>query len=116
MSWFPPSPAGGLEPERDHTTLRQRPLHIDERRARWLVRAAQWRARELAEMAFGSVSDTALIGLRTDGPMRGVLRMDVPFSTLEDHQRRESVFHASIQNDAVLAEVPLIYILGPDAA
>ena len=51
MSAFLPANPGvrGAEPE--HPRLHQEPMSPAQRRARWEVRAAQWRARELAEHA-----------------------------------------------------------------
>ncbi len=114
MNAFAPS-AFGPDPDPDHPQLRQRPLSPAEQRARWEVRAAQWRARELAEHAFGSVSSMGLTGIRGDGPLRGLLRLDVPFSDLELHRRREAVFLEAAHADPVLSVVPLVFVIAPDA-
>ena len=85
-----------------------------QRRARWEVRAAQWRARELAELVFGGVSRMGLSGLRGAGAMRGLLRLDVPFEDLHVHRASEARFMAAVEMDPLLANVPLVYVIGPD--
>ncbi|HET9948861.1 MAG TPA: hypothetical protein VFQ22_08060 [Longimicrobiales bacterium] len=112
MIAFPSRPTGSL-PEPEHPHLQQEPRSAAEARARWEVRAAQWRAVELAERVFGHVSDAALIGLRARGSIRGLLRMDVPFGGLEAHHEREARFLAAVAADPVLARVPLVYVFGP---
>jgi len=113
-SFLPSDPAGhGADP--DHPTLRQRPLSPAEMRARWEVRAAQWRAHELAELVFGSVTSMGLSGIRGDGRLRGLLRLDVPFDDLEAHRERESRFLSAVETDPVLSGVRLVYVIGPDA-
>jgi len=42
-----------------------------------------------------------------------MLRLDVPFVDLADHAEREARFLAFVAIDPVLAEVPLLYIIGP---
>ena len=83
-------------------------------RARWEVRAAQWRARELAEAIFGRVGHMAMIGLRANGPIRGLLHLQVPFTNLEAHRTREDRFLAVVGADPVLARVQLVYVVGPE--
>ena len=114
MTPFFPRMAGGHGPEPDHPQLHQRPLSRAEMRRRWEVRAAQWRARELAEWVFGGVSDMGLIGMRPDGPMRGLLRLDVPFDDPAAHRDREARFMAAVHADPLLSTVPLVYVIGPD--
>jgi hypothetical protein len=115
MSAFIPSSAFGQGTDPDHPKLKQRPASPDEQRARWEVRAAQWRARELAEYVWGSVSVTGLTGIRSAGPMRGLLRLDVPFGDLDAHLEREARFLDAVARDPLLADVPLVYVIGPHA-
>jgi hypothetical protein len=110
---FLPRISDGSGPEPDHPQLRQRPLSRAEVRGRWEVRAAQWRARELAESVFGDVGDMGLIGIRTSGPLRGLLRLCVPFEDLATHRDREARFLAAVHADPLLAAVPLVYVVGP---
>jgi len=109
-----PEPAGSrafLEPE--HPQLLQRPLSQAELRGRWEVRAAQWRARELAELVFGGVSASSLIGIRPHGALRGLLELEVPFEGLDSHREREAHFMAAAAADPVLARVPLVFVFAP---
>ena len=115
MNAFFPSQAAGPGPELDHPKLHQRPSSPEEQRARWEVRAAQWRAREIAEHVWGSVTSMGLTGIRGDGPLRGMLRLDVPFVDLERHLARETCFLEAVARDPLLAHVPLVYVIGPDA-
>lgn len=112
MSAFLPALPPGADPDRDAPRLQQRPLTPAERRARWEVRAAQWRARELAERVFGDVLAMGMTGIRADGPLRGLMRLDVPFDDLDDHRVREERFLAAAETDPVLANVRLVYVFG----
>jgi hypothetical protein len=113
MSVFLPERSGGGLPEPEHPRLQQRPLSTAERRARWEVRAAQWRAREIAETVFGDVGGGALIGLRSAGPLRGLLNLEVPFTDLPSHRDREARFMAAVAADPILARIRLVYVIGP---
>ena len=115
MSAFLPTSARGALPEPDHPTLQQRPLTDSERRARWEVRAAQWRARAIAEAIFGRVGESALLAANAGGALRGLLRLRVPFGSLREHRERESRFLAAVDADPVLAHIRLVYVLGPDS-
>lgn len=115
MSGFLPRGARGAAPEPDYPRLQQRPRSDSEQRARWEVRAAQWRARELAEAVFGSVAESVLVGAKTGGPLRGLLRLGVPFVDLNQHREREARFLAAAAADPVLALVPLVYVIGPES-
>lgn len=108
---LPSRPTHGVDP--DHPRLHQRPPSRAEQRARWEVRAAQWRARELAEGIFGEVGDMRLTGLRGSGTLRGLLRLDVPFDDLGAHRDREARFLSAVETDPVLSLVPLLYVIGP---
>ena len=115
MTSFLPSPRGQPASEPHHSTLGLRERSAAEIRARWEVRAAQWRARELAEFVFGSVSAMGLSGIRGEGVLRGLLSLQVPFAGLEDHRQREARFLSAVAADPVLAGVALVYVIGPDA-
>ena len=86
-----------------------------ERRARKEVSAAAWRAREIAEVVFGRVSESSLIGLRSDGPLRGLMRLDVPFINLRIHEDRQARFMAAVDLDPILERVNLVYVIGPES-
>lgn len=116
MSAFLPSRWHGAVAEQDYPRLCSEPLSPAERRGRWEVRAAQWRARELAEVVFGRVASVALHGLRAEGPLRGLLHLEVPFGDLERHLDREARFLAAAEADPILAQVRLVYVFGPEAA
>jgi len=113
MSLFPRSVGHLGLPEPEHPRLLERPYSLEERRARWEVRAAQWRARELAELVFGGVTDSSLSSLRATGGLRGLLRLEVPFRDLDSHREREARFMAAVEADPILAEVPLVYVMAP---
>lgn len=95
-------------------------VHIDpllERRlARnpWVVRSAQWRAWALAEAAFGEGVLTHLAGVGGYRPFQGLLTISVPFRTLQDHARRESLFLSWVSRDPILARVPFVFVFDPD--
>lgn len=116
MSAFLPFRPPGSDSEQDHPRLQQRPLSPAERRARWEVRAAQWRARELAEAVFGDVRGMGMSGIRPDGPLRGLMRLDVPFEGLEAHRARERLFMAAVERDPLLANIRLVYVFGAEPA
>lgn len=109
---LPRDPGGQDAPEAPQTSLRQ-VLTEEERLARWEVRAAQYRAHELALEAFGGPVRTHLMGMRTRGAMRGLLEMGVPFRDLPGHLAREARFLAAVGADPLLSRVPLVYVLGP---
>lgn len=106
---------GGERSDRPEPRL-QGVLSEAERLARWEVRAAQWRALELAQAAFGPGVRGTLVGVRHEGPMRGLLRLDVPFESLERHREMESVFLGLVDADPLMSRVPLLFVVGPDAA
>ncbi len=112
---FPGRPAG-LDPEPPHPTSLLDDLTREERLKRWEVHAARWRARELAEATFGGSVEATLLSPRTRGPIRGLVRLDVPFLDLRDHRERETLFMAAVGNDALLSRIPLVYAIGPRAA
>ncbi|MCG6955526.1 MAG: hypothetical protein LJF04_05990 [Gemmatimonadetes bacterium] len=108
----PQVPGGREAPEIPKSSLQQT-LTEEERLARWEVRAAQYRAHELALEAFGAPVRMHLMGLRTRGAMRGLLEMGVPFEDLAEHRSREARFLAAVGLDPLLSRVPLVYVLGP---
>jgi len=114
VSAFLPEAFRGRAVRTDYPRLQQRPFSPAEQRARWAVRAAQWRARELAEAVFGRVGAASLVGLRPSGPMRGLLEMEVPFDDLAAHREREARFMAAAREDPVLALVPLVFVFAPE--
>jgi hypothetical protein len=114
MSGLVPRGAEGALPEPEHPSLLQRRVGASERRASWEVAAARWRACELAEAVFGRVAASALVGTRARGVLRGLLRLQVPFTGLVDHREREARFLAAVEADPVLAVVPLVYVFGPE--
>jgi len=116
MSAFLPNRVSQGTAEPDHPKLQQEPNSPAEQRARWQVRAAQWRAHELAHLVFGSVLGMGLIGMRPGGEMRGLLRLDVPFEDLDVHRDREARFMAAVATDPVLSSVSLLYVIGPSDA
>ena len=83
-------------------------------RERWEARAAQWRAREIAEAVFGGEVRARLVG-PTPGGFRGLLHLDVPFEGLAEHREREARFVAAATIDPVLARVPLVFVFGAAA-
>jgi hypothetical protein len=82
-------------------------------RDRWEARAAQWRARALAEAVFGGEVDARLSGHTTQGPFRGLLHLRVPFTGLAEHRAREAAFTDAAARDPVLARVWFLYVFGP---
>ncbi|MEQ8331188.1 MAG: hypothetical protein RH859_12080 [Longimicrobiales bacterium] len=114
MSLIPEGPRG-LDPDRDHPAFLDRRRSVDEVRRAWAVRAAQWQAVALAEEIFDGPVTFSTLGLRASGPMRGLIELRVPFDDLESHVEREARFLASAARDPVLSQVPLVYVLGPDA-
>jgi hypothetical protein len=80
---------------------------------RWELRAAQWRAWELAEAVFGSRVRLGLKKGNGPGTFRGLITLFVPFRSLEDHRGREELFLSWAGADPVLARVPFIYVFEP---
>lgn len=80
-------------------------------RERWEARAAQWRARALAEAVFGGDVEATLSGLGRGG-FRGLLHLRVPFTDLNRHRAAEAAFLALAGRDQVLARIPFVYVFG----
>jgi hypothetical protein len=117
VSLIPRRPGGGDErSDRPEPRLYGEPTE-EERLGRWEVRAAQWRAVELARVAFGMGASASLIGMRARGrepeDFRGLLCLDVPFDTLDRHREREARFMSMVDADPLLGRVPLVYAVGP---
>ena len=99
--------------DRPDTSLLE--LITEERRVgRWEVRAAEWRALELARAAFGPDVRARLLGMRHRGSLRGLLKLDVPFTDLDRHREREAAFLGMVGADPVMTRVPLVFVVGPD--
>ena len=113
MTAFLPEAASWREDDQPYPALLERSLLREDQLLRWEVRAAQWRAHELAVAAFGPGIQMSLTGLRQHGELRGLLRLDVPFQDLHGHLEREARFMASVNADPLLTRVPLIYVVGP---
>ncbi len=116
MSDLIPRPASPFVPEHEPTAPLVDRLSQEDQLRRWQVRAAQWRALELAEESFGPGVGAKLVSLRTDGRLRGLLCLEVPFVSLGEHRMREADFMASVGSDALLRTIPLVYVVGPGEA
>ncbi len=81
---------------------------------RWSIRAAQWRALELARTVFGEEASASLGSLPPRGPFSGLLHLAVPFENIEDHRSREARFAALAGSDELLRTVPLVFVFEPD--
>ena len=57
-----------------------------------------------------------LLGIRAHGGLRGLLKLDVPFVDLDAHRRREAAFLGMVCADPLMAQVPLVFVVGPDGA
>jgi hypothetical protein len=106
--------APGADDQKPWTIFVDPTLAAVQRRERWEARAAQWRARELAEAVFGGEVRARLVG-PTPGGFRGLLHLDVPFDGLAEHREREARFVAAATVDPVLARVPLVFVFGAAA-
>ena len=80
----------------------------------WELRAAQWRAWTLAEMAFGADVSVRLVGSPGHPAFRGLLHLSVPFRDLSDHDSRQGMFLRWAGEDPVLGRVPLVFVFEPD--
>ena len=112
MGFFPSTPAGTPDdgPTIEHTG--EDPT-VEEARDVYVVEEAGRRARAIAHDVFGGVGHSALTGLGLGGPFRGLLRLDVPFHSIESHHDREQEFLAAVADDALLSAVPLLFVVGP---
>jgi hypothetical protein len=111
-----PVPPAPPEQKREKIVHIDPTLGIEEARLRWETRTAQWRARELAESIFGGEVTARLSGHTARSTFRGLLHLDVPFTSLERHRSLETIFLAVAARDPVLSRVPLVFVLGPGAS
>ena len=109
---IPTRPWGGDERSDRPETQLQGVRTEAEARGRWEVRAAQFRALELARETFGHATRGAMVALRHQGDIRGLMRLDVPFEDLEGHRRREAAFLSLAADDPLLNRIPIVYVLG----
>jgi hypothetical protein len=107
--FFEPHVAIPVDDEPDQSTLLFDPTQVEERE-RWEARAAQWRARALAELVFGGEVAAALAGQGQRGPFRGILDLSVPFEDLVRHRELEQVFLSAARRDPLLARVPFLFV------
>lgn len=104
-------PRSGADPE--HSSSLDPRLEREDVRHRWEVRAAQWRALDLARTIFGSDTRARLVGGAPGQAFRGLLRLEVPFRELDDHRWREGLFLAWAAEDPVLSRVPFVFVFDP---
>ncbi len=109
----PTGPVRRGAPDGEHVRYVDPLLEREEARRRWPVRAAAWRAVELAQAVFGGEVTGRLGGGASSGAFRGLLHLEVPFGDLEAHRERERVFAACAARDEVLAGVPLVFVFDP---
>ena len=112
MSDFFPRPPDPLRSEPEPTGTLDPTLDRREYRA-WEVRAAQWRALEVAEAIFGDGVRVALAHYPGRGPFAGLLHLDVPFTDLARHQELERVFCSCAGLDPVLSRIPFVFAFAP---
>lgn len=79
-------------------------------RFRWSLRAAQWRALEIARAVFGPDAGARLDSYGPGGGFDGLVHLRVPFHGLDDHLSREACFTRLAGADEVLARVPLVFV------
>ena len=101
-------------PLSERTTLTHRDLFGERDTARRRhVRAAAWRALELARDVFGSPVALRLRPAGGGGRLAGLLHLDVPFESLTDHHLREDVFAACAGADPLLSRIHLVFVFNP---
>jgi hypothetical protein len=81
-------------------------------RRRWSIRAAQWRALELAREVFGDAA-ARLEGFPPRGAFEGMVHLSVPFQDLETHSHLEARFSGLAGRDELLSRVPLVFVFEP---
>jgi hypothetical protein len=109
------NPHGGGSPNDPETSESIDPfLARRVERKPWELRAAQWQAWHLAEMAFGEDVEVSLVGRPGFPSFRGLLYISVPFADLGEHNRRQSLFLSWAGEDPVLRRVPLIFVFEPN--
>ncbi len=95
-------PMGYLDP-----SMRQ------EAQERWVLRAMQWRAVEMAEAVFGGTVVPRLVQSRGALGLRAILELEVPFSDVERHRLAEEVFVAACGRDQLLSTSPMVVLFAP---
>lgn len=122
MSDFVPRPPVFPDGEPERTEHLDPERQIETERVGWTIRSAQWRARALAEEAFGGEVEVSLqpgspaAAAASAAPFRALLHLRVPFDDLERHRFREGLFDAWAARDPVLARVPFLYVFEPRPA
>ena len=81
-------------------------------RRRWSIRAAQWRALELAREVFGDGA-ARLEGFPPRGAFEGLVHLSVPFRDLKTHRHLEARFSGLAGRDELLSRVPLVFVFEP---
>ncbi len=110
MSELIPRPYRGAPSDPEPTTLYQPGPEIERRHRRWEIQAARWRAVALAEVVFGDGVRSHLASYGPRGAFRGLLHLEVPFSSLDRHWSLESRFVAAAGEDPVLSAHPFIFV------
>lgn len=82
-------------------------------RQRWSIRAAHWRTLELARSVFGETASMRSGAYAPRGGFQGLVHLEVPFRSLDEHREAESTFVALVSNDELLAQVPLVFVFDP---
>ena len=111
---LPQTPWGGDERSDLPEPRLQGVLSREEQVGRWEVRAAQWRAMELAHAVFGEGARGTLLGIRHVGGLRGLFKLDVPFHSLDAHREKERAFLGMVDADPLMRRVPLVFVFGAD--
>jgi hypothetical protein len=71
---------------------------------------------ELAQSVWGPGVRSTLLGTRATGALRGLLKLDVPFRTLDEHRDGERTFLSLVGGDPLMERVPLLFVVGPDGS
>jgi len=80
---------------------------------RWGRRAGQWRAVALARSVFGEAVAGRLDAFPPRGGFVGLLDLEVPFESLDEHRSLEQRFLALVDRDPVLEQVPFVFTFSP---
>jgi hypothetical protein len=111
-----PTGPGNLAREPEATSIQDPRRETEQQRFRWEIRAAQWRALEIARAIWGESVSASLSGYGSRGAFRGLLHLEVPLAggsrfDLELHREREDAFTRAAGRDPVLERIPLVYLL-----
>lgn len=115
MSPFLPFRPADLPGDPESTSIQDPRRETEQHRLRWEIRAAQWRALEIARSLWGEEVATSLSGYPARGGFHGLLELEVPHGgdfDLETHRELEARFIHIAGLDPLLARVPLVYIFG----